>query len=64
MECNEVVQKHEEYLLGHLLPQEREVMTAHIHDCVDCFLLDESNSEFLPEGKFKRFIRINLEVRR
>jgi hypothetical protein len=64
MECNEVVQKYEEYLLGHLLPSDREDLAAHIQDCADCFLLDESNREFLPEGKFKRFIRTNLEAKK
>lgn len=64
MECKEVVKKYEEYLLGHLLPQEREGLAAHIQDCVDCFLLDENNREYLPEGKFKRFIKTNLEVRK
>jgi hypothetical protein len=64
MECHEVVQKYEEYILGHLSPRERESLTAHIQDCADCFLLDESNREFLPEGKFKRFVRINLEARK
>jgi hypothetical protein len=64
MQCHDVAQKYEEYLLGHFSPQERESLSAHIQDCADCFLLDESNREFLPEGKFKRFIRTNLEVRK
>src|SRR5665213_2155890 len=63
MQCHEVAQKYEEYLLGHFSPQECESLSAHIQDCADCFLLDESNLEFLPEGKFKRFIRTNWEVR-
>jgi len=64
MNCQEVAQKYEEYLLGKLLPEERESIAEHIQDCADCFLLDESNREFLAEGKFEKFIRINMEAQK
>lgn len=64
MKCEEVVQKYEDYLLGHFSAQERESIAGHIRNCVDCFRLDESNREFCAEGKFKKFIRINLEASR